>query len=43
MLLVVLSIRFPEMLSPGGVGRGVQTSLLVAMLAYCAHKTPRHP
>lgn len=43
MLFVVFCIRFPETLIPGGIVRGTQISLLVAMVAYCAHKTPRHP
>ena len=37
--LVVFSIKFPFALTPGGILRGAQTFLLIAVAAYCAHRT----
>ncbi len=37
--LVVFSIRFPFVLTPGGIIRGAQTLLLIAVTGYCAHLT----
>ncbi len=34
--LVVFSIRFPFALTPGGIVRGAQTLLLIAVAGYCA-------
>jgi len=38
LFLVVFSIRFPYRLTPGGLVRGAQALLLVAVAAHCAHK-----
>ncbi|GEM_PF-670563 len=38
-LLVVFSIPFPFRLTPGGIVRGAQALLLIAVAAYCAHRT----
>ncbi len=35
-LLVVFSIRFPFALTPGGIVRGEQAFLLIAVAGYCA-------
>jgi hypothetical protein len=37
--LVVFSIKFPFTLTPGGIIRGAQTLLLIAVAGYCAHLT----
>jgi hypothetical protein len=34
--LVVFSIRFPFVLTPGGIIQGAQTLLLIAVAGYCA-------
>jgi hypothetical protein len=39
LFLVVFSIKFPFALTPGGLVRGAQTFLLIAVAAYCAHRT----
>jgi hypothetical protein len=39
LFLVVFSIKFPFALTPGGIVRGAQTFLLIAVAAYCAHRT----
>ena len=38
-VLVVFSLRFPFGLTPGGMLRGAQTLLLMAVAGYCAHRT----
>jgi len=35
----VFSIPFPFRLTPGGIVRGAQALLLIAVAAYCAHRT----
>jgi len=37
--LVVFGIRFPFVLTPGGIIRGAQTLLLIAVAGHCAHRT----
>ncbi len=37
--LVVFRIRFPFGLTSGGIIRGAQTLLLIAVAGYCAHLT----
>ena len=37
--LVVFRIRFPFVLTAGGIIRGAQTLLLIAVAGYCAHQT----
>jgi hypothetical protein len=37
--LVVFSIRFPYGLTSGGIIRGAQTLLLIALAGYCARLT----
>ena len=39
LLLVVFSIPSPFRLTPGGIIRGAQTLLLIAVAGYCAHLT----
>ncbi len=43
LFLVIFSLGFPFWLTPGGIVRGAQTFLLVAVAAYCAHKVTSHP
>ncbi len=43
LFLVVFSLGFPFRLTPGGILRGAQTFLFVAVAAYCAHKVTSHP
>ncbi len=43
LFLVIFSLGFPLRLTPGGIIRGAQTFLLVAVAAYCAHKTLQRP
>ncbi len=38
LFLVIFSVRFPFGLTPGGIVRGAQTFLLVAVATYCAGK-----
>ena len=43
LLLVVFSIPSPFRLTPGGMLRGAQTLLLIAVAGYCAHRSaPTH-
>ncbi|MFI5342436.1 MAG: hypothetical protein ACHQ7N_21705 [Candidatus Methylomirabilales bacterium] len=37
--LVVFRIRFPFVLTAGGIIRGAQTLLLIAVAGHCAHRT----
>ena len=39
--LVVFSLPFPFRLTPGGIVRGAQTLLLIAVASYCALRTPQ--
>ena len=39
LLLVVFSLPFPFRLTPGGIVRGVQALLLIAVAGHCAHRT----
>ncbi len=39
LFLVVFGIRFPFALTPGGIVRGAQAFLLIAVAGYCAHLT----
>ncbi len=43
LFLVIFSLGFPFGLTPGGILRGAQTFLLVAVATYCAHKVTAHP
>jgi hypothetical protein len=43
LFLLVFSIRFPLALTPGGIVRGAQTLLLVAVAAHCTHKATQRP
>ncbi len=38
LFLVVFGIRFPFALTPGGIVRGAQAFLLIAVAAYCARR-----
>ena len=37
--LVVFSLKFPFALTPGGLVRGAQALLLIAVAGYCAQRT----
>ncbi|MFI5341640.1 MAG: hypothetical protein ACHQ7N_17600 [Candidatus Methylomirabilales bacterium] len=37
--LVAFSMKFPFALTPGGLVRGAQALLLIAIAGYCAHLT----
>jgi hypothetical protein len=39
LFLVVFSIKFLYRLTPGGIVHGAQALLLIAVAAYCAHRT----
>ncbi len=42
LFLMIFGLGFPFRLTPGGIVRGAQTFLLVAVAAYCAHKVTSH-
>jgi hypothetical protein len=41
--LMVFSLPFPFRLTPGGIVRGAQALLLIAVAGYCAHRTAQGP
>ncbi len=41
--LAIFSLGLPLRLTPGGIMRGAQTVLLIAVAAYCAQKVALHP
>jgi len=43
LFLVVFSIKFPYRLTPGGLVRGAQALLLMAVASYCAYRTAQGP
>ncbi len=43
LIMAVLNERFLFLLTPRGVLRGAQALLLLAVAAYCAHRTTQRP
>lgn len=43
LLMMLIGRPFLFGLTPGGINRGAQTLLLIAVGAYCAHRTAQRP